>query len=251
MKFQYVSDLHREFSEHKVDQLADCLLLAGDIGVGCDEEWITEHCERFEHVVMVAGNHEFYHQNMGKTIEDFINLEIKVKNFHFLNNDLIELEGIKIAGTTMWSPMYSSKNKLLIEQGLMDFKLIRVGKCFGYKKGVKFSSHLAEFYFKEAKRFLIENPADIVITHHAPHYNSTAERFKDSPYNDAFYADMSEILDREQIWVHGHMHNSSDYKVGNTHILCNPRGYVDDRGYIPHEESNPQYNALNYFEVNK
>ncbi len=37
----------------------------------------------------------------------------------------------------------------------------------------------------------------------------------------------------------GHMHNSVDYTIGNTRILCNPRGYAD-------VELNPEFtpNAL-------
>jgi hypothetical protein len=47
--------------------------------------------------------------------------------------------------------------------------------------------------------------------------------------NGAFHSDLSDfILDRPHIklWTHGHMHNTSDYLVGNTRVVCNPRGYV-------------------------
>ena len=27
------------------------------------------------------------------------------------------------------------------------------------------------------------------------------------------------------LWVHGHVHNSSDYRAGSTCIVCNPHGY--------------------------
>jgi hypothetical protein len=46
--------------------------------------------------------------------------------------------------------------------------------------------------------------------------------------NGAFASDLSEfIMDRPQIklWTHGHMHNQSDYMMGTTRVVCNPRGY--------------------------
>jgi len=70
----------------------------------------------------------------------------------------------------------------------------------------------------------------IVIGHHAPTPLSIAEWFKhDTLMNGAFHSDLSEfIMDRPQItlWTHGHMHNVSDYMMGDTRVVCNPRGYI-------------------------
>ena len=30
------------------------------------------------------------------------------------------------------------------------------------------------------------------------------------------------------IWIHGHIHTSSDYQIGKTRIICNPKGYPDE-----------------------
>jgi Icc-related predicted phosphoesterase len=70
----------------------------------------------------------------------------------------------------------------------------------------------------------------VVVTHHAPTPLSIAKCYKeDRLMNGAFHSDLSEfIMDRPQIklWTHGHMHNVSDYVVGETRVVCNPRGYV-------------------------
>jgi hypothetical protein len=54
--------------------------------------------------------------------------------------------------------------------------------------------------------------------------------YKDDHHmNGAYYSDLSElILDNPQIktWVHGHMHNQSDYMIGDTRVVTNPRGYM-------------------------
>jgi hypothetical protein len=31
------------------------------------------------------------------------------------------------------------------------------------------------------------------------------------------------------LWIHGHTHTAFDYTVGNTRVVCNPRGYVHRR----------------------
>jgi len=70
----------------------------------------------------------------------------------------------------------------------------------------------------------------VVVTHHAPTPLSIAEYYKgDTLMNGAFHSDLSEfIMDRPQIklWLHGHMHNVSDYMIGDTRVVCNPRGYI-------------------------
>ena len=70
----------------------------------------------------------------------------------------------------------------------------------------------------------------MVVGHHSPSSLSIAEWYKDDTLmNGAFHSDLSEfIMDRPQIklWTHGHMHNVSDYMIGETRVVCNPRGYV-------------------------
>jgi Icc-related predicted phosphoesterase len=86
----------------------------------------------------------------------------------------------------------------------------------------------------------------VVVTHHAPTSISIAEWYKhDTLMNGAFASDLSEfIMDRPQIklWAHGHMHNVSDYVVGGTRVVCNPRGYAG------HEQRAKEF-KLKYLEL--
>jgi Icc-related predicted phosphoesterase len=86
----------------------------------------------------------------------------------------------------------------------------------------------------------------VVVTHHAPTQISIAEWFKhDTLMNGAFASDLSEfIMDRPQIklWTHGHMHNPSDYMMGDTRVVCNPRGYIG------HEQRAREF-ELQYLEI--
>ena len=59
--------------------------------------------------------------------------------------------------------------------------------------------------------------------------------------NGGYHSDLSEfILDHPQIklWTHGHTHHPFDYVIGETRIVCNPRGYEngsysEDTGWDP------------------
>jgi Icc-related predicted phosphoesterase len=86
----------------------------------------------------------------------------------------------------------------------------------------------------------------VAVTHHAPTPLSIGSQYKnDYLMNGAFHSDLSEfIMDRPQIklWTHGHMHDPSDYMMGETRVVCNPRGY---HGY----EQRAKEFKLKYLEI--
>jgi hypothetical protein len=69
----------------------------------------------------------------------------------------------------------------------------------------------------------------VVVGHHAPSKQSTHPKYQnDQLMNGGYSSDLSEfILDHPQIklWTHGHTHDPFDYMIGETRIVCNPRGY--------------------------
>jgi hypothetical protein len=70
----------------------------------------------------------------------------------------------------------------------------------------------------------------VVCGHHAPSRLSTHPRYKeDVLMNGGYSSSLDEyIQDHPQIklWTHGHTHEPFDYMVGETRIVCNPRGYI-------------------------
>ena len=86
----------------------------------------------------------------------------------------------------------------------------------------------------------------IVVVHHAPSSLSIAEQYKhDTLMNGAFRSELDEfIMDRPQIRLvcHGHMHNNSNYWIGETRVVCNPRGYIG-------HESSADWFKLQYLEI--
>ena len=69
----------------------------------------------------------------------------------------------------------------------------------------------------------------IVVTHHAPHPNSINPRYAGVSLNAAFVSDLTPLLGKSDLWIHGHAHDSFDYEVAGTRVIANPRGYALNR----------------------
>ena len=70
----------------------------------------------------------------------------------------------------------------------------------------------------------------VVVTHHAPHRRSLHRRYEGDLLSTAFVNELpSRYFEVPDLWVHGHTHESFDYRVGQCRVLCNPRGYVVGR----------------------
>ena len=80
----------------------------------------------------------------------------------------------------------------------------------------------------------------MVVGHHAPSSLSVHERFvRDTIMNGGYYSDLSEfILDNPKIvlWTHGHMHDPCDYMIGDTRVICHPRGYPGENAWYKNYE---------------
>jgi Icc-related predicted phosphoesterase len=50
---------------------------------------------------------------------------------------------------------------------------------------------------------------------------------------------LSEVEWEPEYWIHGHIHTSSGYFTGNTHVICNPRGYAEQTGNHLNPEFDP------------
>ena len=72
----------------------------------------------------------------------------------------------------------------------------------------------------------------VVITHHAPSARCIRPWFEGSRLNPGFASDLDWVIARYQpaLWVHGHMHDCVDESLGETRVMCNPRGVQPGRG---------------------
>jgi Icc-related predicted phosphoesterase len=106
----------------------------------------------------------------------------------------------------------------------------------------KLTTARAKVMHERSRAFLRETlatPHDgptVVVTHHAPHRGSLHPRYVGSPANPGFVSDLEGLIltGKPELWVHGHVHDSYDYRVGRTRVVCNPKGYGNENlGFDP------------------
>ena len=276
MKLALASDLHLEFGDIdlKNDENAEVLILSGDIMIAEDlyrhpepintlvnlgtrqqmairyRDFLRRVSQDFPYVVYVAGNHEFYHGNWPGHINVLREECSKFDNIFFMENDMKKIGDLTFIGCTLWTDMNKGDPLTLhaVTDLMNDFQIIRNNEK-GY---TKLRPAQVAYQFRNSVdyiRLMIEGKFDekfVVVGHHAPTRLSIADHYKgDYIMNGAYASDLSEfILDHPQIklWTHGHTHYPFDYPIGETRIVCNPRGYV---GYEP----NSAQFKLQYLEV--
>ena len=229
MRIAYGSDIHLEFGEIVASVFenvnADVLVLAGDVTASkCEaEDFFDIVLNNFENVIYLMGNHEHYRGQLDKT--ELILREMLPKEVLFLQNESIEIDGIKFLGTTLWTDFNNNSflSKHTAKYSMSDYTQIRL-----HNRKLNPEDILQEHYL--AKRFLNQNITEgsIVITHHLPSFQSIPTEYLSSDINGAFASELSDMmLDfKPAYWIHGHTHKGIEYECFDTKVVCNPRGYV-------------------------
>jgi Icc-related predicted phosphoesterase len=234
MKIQIASDLHldllaRRFPEERVvvPADADVLVIAGDIHGG------TQAIERFADwpvpVVYVHGNHELYHGDYAEMVARLRRASAG-SGVHHLECDELQLQGVRFLGCCLWTDYdfiegMREEAMVEVERFLHDHRSIRSGNAF-FRAEEALRIHRASRAWLEAK---LAEPFDgptVVVTHHAPHAGSLHPRYEGSLINAGFISDLSPLLGKQALWIHGHVHDSFDYTVNGTRVVANPRGYA-------------------------
>jgi len=126
MKALILSDLHIAFGNYKLRGVdADVIMIAGDSCEGWAAANMYEHmCREGYKVIFVAGNHEYYGKKFSDVNEYWKRMQDRCKgNFYFLNNEVLELGGVRFVGTTLWSEI-SPQHELAVTQIMSDYRWI-------------------------------------------------------------------------------------------------------------------------------
>lgn len=243
MKLWVFSDLQRDaYSEHSFynpDPVeADVCVVAGDMhpNLVTSVAVLSKISFRMP-VIYVPGNRDYY----GSDVEGLTELgrattkSPQGKGIHLLQDGVVVIGDTRFVGATLWTDLELDGGPTgAIEHNISDFHEIR-----GWNPGKQVDAHRRSRAFIEAELAKPFDGETVVVTHHSPHPNSIAERFRDNKQglNAAFHSDLSAIMegpDAPSLWIHGAVHNNFDYEVGRTRVLCNSRGYFGE---------NPEFDA--------
>ena len=226
MKIQILSDLHLEFmgpdrAQEFICSLVedvDVLVIAGDITTTSCSHLLKDFCDLWPKVVYVTGNHFYYGSSFKEAHEKIEKICSERDNFYWLNNSSCEIDGQRFVGGTLWFEENEDSLNKQIQMYMNDFHTIK---------------DLSSTVFKDHDQCVkaIKDMArddTVVVTHHLPHENSVAPRWKMNILNCFFQTDLSKLINlcQPKLWIHGHTHDSCDYVIGKTRIVCNPYGYA-------------------------
>jgi predicted phosphodiesterase len=225
---------------------ADVVILAGDIAR--PQEAIAWACGFGRPVLYVPGNHEFYGSSIVGSLAELESLSAG-SGVRVLDDDEVVIAGVRFLGSTLWTDfrLFGEGERrteaMRTAQAFMrDFTRIRIGETSQDPftpddAAQRFAGHAA---WLEDRLAASHAGPTVVITHHAPSPMSIHPRYSGSLLNACFVSDAERLVDgrRVRLWIHGHTHDSFDYALNGTRVVCNPRGYAKDG-----VNENPLFNA--------
>lgn len=243
------SDLHLEFEplELRNASNADVLVLGGDILIAADFAYYNskkhpEYARRakeyhtflytvsneYDHVIMIAGNHEYYYSSIESGSHALRTAVSQYPNISFLENETVIVDDVAFIGATLWTDL--NKNcpitEYTVKSMMSDYKLI------SYNNRQLLPTDTYNMFQESLAYIKSEVPKyskKVVVTHHCPSPLSIHPDYIGVRYaNGGFVSNLADYIDSVDIdvWTCGHVHHSHQYKIGDTTVKCNPRGYV-------------------------
>ena len=210
-------------------------------------EFFERCAANFPHVIYVMGNHEYYHSDFATALGEMKRKLEHLPNLYVLEREVKVINDVTFIGGTLWTDMNNHDSLTLYHMRTMmnDFRVITNSTTpvhFRTQEGEfktragKFSPEDAVAEHVKMKQYIqsvVQGNHDtkyVVVGHHSPSRQSTHEMYvNDTIMNGGYSSDMDEfITDHPQIklWTHGHTHHVFDYVIGETRVVCNPRGYA-------------------------
>ena len=232
MSVVFVGDLHldrftefgiRQYYTKFIDEVpvsTELIVLLGDICDGnpisnklvCD--FITALTNRYNRVIAVLGNHDYYHMHIHDTYK--LVSAYRLLGVEVCNNECVTVKGVgTLLLSTLWAGLPDMSSTHNTVSTINDFEVI-----------VEYSPELCITAHNHAVNYIKANyhRVDYVVTHFAPSYMSKSEQYKAKhrPHLDQYfytelfnYGDLEGVLDANNTvqWVHGHTHSTLEYTV--------------------------------------
>ena len=242
MRLQIFSDIHVDVIGGYAPRRAagvDVVVMPGDVCEGAAKAmaFLRLHIPAPTPIVMTLGNHEFYGRSVVE--ERLAAADAALQHgITLLDDGVAIVGGVRFIGATLWTDFCLNGegaqplDMALARDRMNDYRRITLQK----KPWLRFTPEASVVLHRRSRVFVweaLKTPfagKTVVVTHHAPHPNSIHTRFERADINPAYVSDQTALMERFRppLWVHGHVHNSFDYPVADTRIVCNPRGYGDE-----------------------
>jgi len=230
MKIWLLSDLHLEFGGIDLPKVeADVVILAGDTNLGlAGVKWAKATFDL--PVLMVLGNHEYYEHTYPRLIQT-LKKECRGSQITILENDAVTLDGVSFLGCTLWTSFAgvptTMTSRYWVARGMNDYRSIRHFPEFRKLELTDTVAAHQESVDWLGKACRLHDQKKVVITHHAPSLRSVPALPKFEVLGPGYASKLDALVEESgaALWVHGHIHVLNDYRIGNTRVVSNPRGY--------------------------
>lgn len=241
MHIQLISDLHGEcLGSPKelwnfITPTASIAVVAGDIHSYRLEDTLNELSTRFEKVIAILGNHDYYAKDISSYAPDKSLLN---DNVIILNRDCYELDDTVFIGCTLWSDFKNNDFRVnrLANYNISDFSRIKKNHF------VRFTPDDAIEIFNLDKQFIIDSIEKykntgkkiVVITHFLPSFKLIHPKWtvNENDLNYYFSSNCDDIIGKYgnaiSAWFFGHTHDATDIMLGDLRCVCNPLGYPNE-----------------------
>jgi predicted phosphodiesterase len=253
MRIQIISDIHLELRNNrypKIQRKAPNIALLGDIGKPFSSVYrrlVHDLSRRFHNVIIVAGNHEFYSTKQKKITVSQVRDRIReiadsYPNVHFLDNNSLMLDGVRILGCTLWTDI-PAEVWPTARRKMNDYRMCFIEKYADLNVGVPLAPHHTVFWHDESVSWLKrelgapghkETPT-VILTHHCPYDKGTSAAVWDT--NDlqcCYFSDLSSMFSSPIVaWGYGHTHYPFDRHITGVRVVSNPLGYPGELDTAP------------------
>jgi predicted phosphodiesterase len=259
VKIQLLSDLHLEVDPDFAPvpaKDADVLILAGDIGAAPDspmaehgtEDWcLKRFSPALRHwpvpVLYLPGNHEYDGQDFDSCRAALRDV-VEALGMHWLECESLTFQHVRFIGTTLWSDYDCLADRPAHVPGSMTHNLRIREKCFRaanfylekartFRDGQLFDAQAMRDEALHCQQWLREALATpfigktVVVTHFAPSLKSHDPRYGLTPGTAGFCNALDDLVPSADLWLHGHLHCPSDYRIGGCRVVANPLGYAE------------------------
>lgn len=218
----------------------DLIVLAGDIHNGLRGLVYADQLARYlgAPVVMVAGNHEFYHHDFATLLPAMREATVKTKGrVSFLENAVARFEirgrALNVFGCTLWTDYAlhgtPEPSMAAARARMNDHRFIQNGAKRFYPADALACHERSRAWLHEAlaaARATDPAATNIVVTHHAPGDTVLGNRTGEiAPcYGSHLLAEFAPA--RPALWIHGHTHYRHVSVLEGLLVVSAPRGYV-------------------------